>query len=882
MLSIVITLNARRTVGAVPDYAQDLPDEILVKRAMAGDQHAFESLVRRHYGMVFAVALARLRDPERAGELAQEVFVRACFSLTAVKEAARFPVWLCRMTQNLAIDWLRRRNTASRLLPQIPLDSLPGDVPDPNATSARSLCEDRQEKALLENALGKLGTEDREVICLHFIEGLSKSEMARRLDVHPSSIGRRLDRALSVLRHELGNSLGREFAALKPASGASRAVMLVAAAAALPAASRAALAASSASDAAAAWSAVAGSKVTTTLLIKGIAVTKAKLLVGAAAGVLLIGGTAVIGRIQRGEKGPHADTSQQQQARITTINAATTPGHDALRTRPGAFNQHSRASRERATATSQSQTLALAGTVTDPAANPVSGATVTIVQLPSDGSLTSVSGTETRSDASGKFSFELKGAGALAVVAAQPGYQSSRTKTVRVGNSSDAPDVVLALRTSHFLAGIVRDTDSAVSAGTTVTAQGLEGDDDSSGSAVTDSTGRFRIEGLSDRTQYVGLESKEFGNEPGGEVATDTTDAEFTVGKKRKRTFLGMVVDSGTGEAIREFTVTPYRNAKVRIDKVPGETGLFKVYDSQTANPRLQIEVAGCSPLVTDPLLMPVDDDMTSAIFWMGGTCAATGTVVEAETRRPLPGVEVKLGELRSDPSETQRILAEGRTDENGRYRLETGQYGFLEVSFTMPGRTAPNAYPKLDHGSTVDNGITEMRLGAQLRVRLNGFPPQYSRATIHAVEARGFNNKSVTPNPDGTLVFEDVVSGRVAVRIENLTADLVLEPGRVKEIELKWGNASLAGSVRFRGETGRAYVVLSRTTDGIKITHDISVGEDGGFLAQGLTEGLWGIYIGGMQEAALRERLMFVAGQHMERIFELRTAEELGPRKSD
>ena len=83
-------------------------DADLVAAAQAGSRPAFERLVERYFGMVYAIGYARLRQRETAEDLAQEVFLRVMLSLEQLKEPRWFAPWLGRIARNLALDWEKK------------------------------------------------------------------------------------------------------------------------------------------------------------------------------------------------------------------------------------------------------------------------------------------------------------------------------------------------------------------------------------------------------------------------------------------------------------------------------------------------------------------------------------------------------------------------------------------------------------------------------------------------------------------------------------------------------------------------------------------------------------------------------------------------------
>ena len=80
-----------------------------VRRAQKGDKDAFELLVQRHQHRVFAVARGILKRQEDVEDIAQQVFVKAYFSLKRFDQRAAFSTWLYKITVNECWDLLRKR-----------------------------------------------------------------------------------------------------------------------------------------------------------------------------------------------------------------------------------------------------------------------------------------------------------------------------------------------------------------------------------------------------------------------------------------------------------------------------------------------------------------------------------------------------------------------------------------------------------------------------------------------------------------------------------------------------------------------------------------------------------------------------------------------------
>jgi RNA polymerase sigma-70 factor (ECF subfamily) len=170
---------------------------LLIERAQGGDRQAYGELVKRFQGSVYAMALARVRDPLEAQELAQDVFVHAMRKLPQLRDPRCFAGWLRRITARMAINRLTRRGP------------LFGADPDLLATVADDLrtAEDRAEVGeavgQLKVGLARLKTLDRLTLEAFYLRGRSLKQMAREFEVPTGTIKRRLHVARQRLKEEL-------------------------------------------------------------------------------------------------------------------------------------------------------------------------------------------------------------------------------------------------------------------------------------------------------------------------------------------------------------------------------------------------------------------------------------------------------------------------------------------------------------------------------------------------------------------------------------------------------------------------------------------------------------------------------------------------------
>lgn len=84
-------------------------DMEIVRRVQTGDAEAFGELVNRYSGRIYALALAMVRDAQRAEDVTQEAFIRAYEHLDGFRGASAFGTWLYRIAYNRAAGECRRR-----------------------------------------------------------------------------------------------------------------------------------------------------------------------------------------------------------------------------------------------------------------------------------------------------------------------------------------------------------------------------------------------------------------------------------------------------------------------------------------------------------------------------------------------------------------------------------------------------------------------------------------------------------------------------------------------------------------------------------------------------------------------------------------------------
>jgi RNA polymerase sigma factor (sigma-70 family) len=91
-------------------------EDALIELTLAGDESAYETLIKRHSRRVFSIARHFFRNQETVEDIAQETFAKAYFSLASYRRGASFEQWVAKIAVNNCYDELRRRKKRSESL----------------------------------------------------------------------------------------------------------------------------------------------------------------------------------------------------------------------------------------------------------------------------------------------------------------------------------------------------------------------------------------------------------------------------------------------------------------------------------------------------------------------------------------------------------------------------------------------------------------------------------------------------------------------------------------------------------------------------------------------------------------------------------------------
>src|SRR4051794_40151685 len=179
-------------------------DHQLVAAVRRGDERAFEALYERYHRRIYSFVLGMVKDHGRAEDVTQEVFVSALRRMRATERPIAFKPWVYEIAKNACIDAFRRSRRAEEvsydaedLLAPGDHARLAGKGPTPDAAVAA-----KQDIESLWGAFGGLSETHHEILVLRELEGLSYSEIGRRMGMSRAAVESTLFRARRRLTEE--------------------------------------------------------------------------------------------------------------------------------------------------------------------------------------------------------------------------------------------------------------------------------------------------------------------------------------------------------------------------------------------------------------------------------------------------------------------------------------------------------------------------------------------------------------------------------------------------------------------------------------------------------------------------------------------------------
>jgi RNA polymerase sigma factor (sigma-70 family) len=178
------------------DDLDDTQDAVLLVQLSEGSKPAFDTLYNRHWKLVYQSALKRLNNPERAQDVAQDVFVQLWIrGNKSVIE--NLPAYLLVSSRNAVFKLLEKEARMS----SVSVDSSP-EIESPFNRADASILH-KEFLASFEKLVDGLPSQQRLIFKMRFEEDLNSNYIAEILNISPKTVRNQLGKVLATLRQHL-------------------------------------------------------------------------------------------------------------------------------------------------------------------------------------------------------------------------------------------------------------------------------------------------------------------------------------------------------------------------------------------------------------------------------------------------------------------------------------------------------------------------------------------------------------------------------------------------------------------------------------------------------------------------------------------------------
>jgi RNA polymerase sigma factor (sigma-70 family) len=180
---------------------ETMESRLLVKKTLAGNKKAFESIIQQHQRLVSHIVFRMVANQAEREDICQDVFVKVYQHLESFQFGSKLSTWIAKIAYNTCLNYLEKKKVL--LFDDVSSDdrsmeSLPGDTSGPDR-----LAEEKQTSSLLRKEIRKLPVHYRTIITLYHLDQMSYNEIAETMDLPQGTVKSHLFRARKLLKERL-------------------------------------------------------------------------------------------------------------------------------------------------------------------------------------------------------------------------------------------------------------------------------------------------------------------------------------------------------------------------------------------------------------------------------------------------------------------------------------------------------------------------------------------------------------------------------------------------------------------------------------------------------------------------------------------------------
>ncbi len=177
-----------------------MDDKALISKAKTGDQKALYQLYKKYANIVYRYCLTfSAIDEATAKDLVQETFIRAYNNLQSLRDEKKFKIWLLTIARNRTLSYLSQQNTNDKKI-----NALSYEQEGSFSPSYAEQLETKRQLSIVRKVIEEFPDNSmKESAKLFYLDGLSTTEIAEKLNIPRSTVTTRLDRFRAKIRKKL-------------------------------------------------------------------------------------------------------------------------------------------------------------------------------------------------------------------------------------------------------------------------------------------------------------------------------------------------------------------------------------------------------------------------------------------------------------------------------------------------------------------------------------------------------------------------------------------------------------------------------------------------------------------------------------------------------
>jgi len=176
-------------------------DKLAVKRTLAGNKKAFESIIEQHKRLVSHIVFRMLQNPADREDICQDVFLKVYENLGGFQFESKLSTWIAKIAYNTCLNYLEKKRVPlfDDLAPQEkPLDSVSDCSIRPD-----QIVEGREVSSLLQDEIEKMPVHYRTILTLYHLQQMSYKEIGEAMQLPEGTVKSYLFRARRLLKNRL-------------------------------------------------------------------------------------------------------------------------------------------------------------------------------------------------------------------------------------------------------------------------------------------------------------------------------------------------------------------------------------------------------------------------------------------------------------------------------------------------------------------------------------------------------------------------------------------------------------------------------------------------------------------------------------------------------